>query len=134
MTFISFIVSRAALLLGIRLITAFAVMLNALPVLRAGPSFHEFSPLPAIEEFFGGAGLKGHTHSHADDDEPESKPVPAHGQEYKDHSHVALGLAPPPAALSTAPKGKLLRVWDHCRATADPPFRLDRPPCLLSGA
>ena len=128
--------SRAAILNGLRLVTALAVMLSAVPFLRAGPGFHEVGHSYAREAADLGQGSPGgHTHSHSHDDgEDDGTALPSHGHDYTDHSHVTFGLPAPASASLTAPEGRLVRVRAHCPPAAGPPFRLDRPPCLLSFA
>jgi hypothetical protein len=114
---------------GFRLIIALAVMLSAVPFLRAAPSFSEIAASHTADAFVH-AGLVdeiGHGHSH-DDDEPDSRHLPGHGPDHKDHSHVTLGLAAAPASLIT-PDGTFLRQWDRCCLASELSFRLDRPPC-----
>ena len=122
--------TRAALLNGLRLIIALAVMLSALPFLRAAPGMHDVGMAQTMD-----AGLTpedasdwiGHGHSHDEDDvDPDHRP--GHGPEHKDHSHVTLGLAAAPASLK-APDGKFLRQWVQGRPPSYLSFRLDRPPC-----
>ena len=119
--------TRATLRNGLRLIIAVAVMLSALPFLRAAPSMHELGAAQVVESLVSATLLDGigHGHSH-DDDDPDHRP--GHGPEHKDHSHVTMGLAAPPASL-IAPDGKFLRRWEPCRSTSHLSFRLDRPPC-----
>jgi hypothetical protein len=121
--------TRAALLNGLRLIIAVAVMLSALPFLGAAPSMHEVGQAQVMDSLGSAthsAGV-GHGHSH-DDDDPEHRP--GHGQDHKDHSHVTLGLTAPPASL-IAPDGSFLRLWEQGRSPSHLSFRLDRPPCPL---
>lgn len=121
--------TRASLLNGLRLIIALAVMLSAMPFLRAAPSFHEVAASHAMDAFVH-AGISdqiGHGHRHGDD-EPDGMHLPGHGPEHKDHSHVTLGLAAAPASL-IAPDGKFLRQWEQGRPSSHLSFRLDRPPC-----
>ena len=125
---------RAALLNGLCLIIAVAVMLSAVPVLRAAPSPSE-TAISHTADAFAHAGLAAavdHGHSH-DDDEPDGSHLPGHGPEHKDHSHVTMGLAAAPASLE-APDGKFLRLWEQGRPPSHLSFRLDRPPCPLSVA
>jgi hypothetical protein len=121
--------TRAALLNGFRFIIALAVMLSALPFLRAAPSSYEIVASHTVDAFVH-AGLvdeMGHGHSHDNDDlDPDHRP--GHGPEHKDHSHVTLGLAAAPASL-TAPAGTFLRQWEQGRPSSHLSFRLDRPPC-----
>lgn len=128
--------SRAAILNGLRLITALAVMLSAAPFLRAGPLSHDLGlghPVQA-EAALGHEGMAGHTHSHSHDDDADGATLPSHGHDYTDHSHVAFGLPAPLSTSLTPPEGRLVRAREHCPAPAGPPFRLDRPPCLPSVA
>ena len=117
---------RAALLKSLRLLIALAVMLSASTLRYAGPTSDAAGLAQAADH-----GSHGHNHSH-DDDVAQGDPLFAHGHEHQDHSHVALGLAPPPASLMAVSARKLLRLRGECRGTSDPPYRLDRPPCLLS--
>jgi len=123
--------TRASLLNGFRLIIALAVMLSALPFLRAAPSFSEIAAAHTMDALVhaGIADQIGHGHSH-DDDVSDGMHLPGHGPEHKDHSHVTLGLAAAPASLK-APDGKFLRLWETCREPSDPSCRLDRPPRSL---
>lgn len=121
--------TRAALTKGFRLIIAVAVMLGALPFLRAAPAMHDVG-LEQVVASLASKGLpdwSGHGHSH-DDDEVDPDHRPGHGPEHKDHSHVTLGLAAAPASLK-APDGKFLRQWEQGRPSSHLSFRLDRPPC-----
>jgi hypothetical protein len=126
--------TRAALTKGFRLIIALAVMLSALPFLRAAPAMHGIG-LDQVVASVASTGLpdwSGYGHSHDDDDlDPDHRP--GHGLEHKDHSHVTLGLAAPPASL-IAPDGKFLRLWEQGRPPSHFSYRLDRPPCPLSFA
>lgn len=121
--------TRAALLNGLRLIIAVAVMLSALPFLRAAPSMHEIGQAQVMDSLGSATHSDGvgHGHSH-DDDDPDHRP--GHGLEHKDHSHVTLGLTAPPASL-IAPDGRFLRLWEQGRPPSHLSFRLDRPPCPL---
>ncbi|NBJ09449.1 hypothetical protein [Microvirga arsenatis] len=121
--------TRAALLNGLRLIIALAVMLSALPFLRAAPAMHDFGQVQVTDSMAstGFAGEVGHGHTHGDDDlDPDHRP--GHGPEHKDHSHVTLGLAAAPASL-IAPDGRFLRLWEQGRPPSHLSFQLDRPPC-----
>jgi hypothetical protein len=126
--------TRAALTKGFRLIIAVAVMLGALPFLRAAPAMHDVG-LGQVVASVASTGLpdwSGHGHSHDDDDlDPDHRA--GHGLEHKDHSHVTLGLTAPPASL-IAPDGRFLRHWGQGRPPSHLSFRLDRPPCPLSVA
>jgi hypothetical protein len=128
----NFPMARATLLNGLRLIIAFAVMMSALPSLRVGPAFQEVATYHTVDAFVqaGLADEASHGHSHDDNDGSGTEHPPGHGPEHKDHSHLTLGLAALPESLS-APDGKLLREWDHCREPADPSWGLDRPPRSL---
>ncbi|WP_201860704.1 hypothetical protein [Microvirga soli] len=120
--------TRAALLNGFRLIIALAVMLGAVPFLRAAPSSYELTASHTVDAF-AHAGLldaSGHGHSHGDDPDPDH--LPGHGLEHKDHSHVTMGLASAPASLK-APDGQFQRQWEQGRPPFHLSFRLDRPPC-----
>lgn len=116
---------------SIRLIIALGVMMSAIPSLRATSTMHDFGPAQVMGAFKS-ADLSDqfdHRHSHdADDLDPNHSPD--HGSEHKDHSHVTLGLAGPPASLS-APNGTFVRQWGQCRPSSYFSFRLDRPPCPL---
>ncbi|WP_201842134.1 hypothetical protein [Microvirga zambiensis] len=119
----------AAILKGLRLIIALAVMTSAVPFLRAAPSFSEMAASHTVDAFVH-AGLVdgiGHGHSH-DDEDAEGMHLPGHSPEHKDHSHVTMGLAAAPASLK-APDGKFLRQWEQGRPPCSLSFRLDRPPC-----
>jgi hypothetical protein len=121
--------TRAALTKGLRLIIAVAVMLGALPFLRAAPVMHDVG-LGQVVASIASTGLpdwSGHDHSH-DDDEIDPDHRPGQGLEHKDHSHVTLGLAAAPASL-IAPDGRFLRHWEQGRPSSYLSFRLDRPPC-----
>lgn len=123
--------TRAASLNGFHLIIALAVMMSAVPFLRAAPWFSEIAASHTVDAFVH-AGLVdeiGHGHSHADD-ESDGMHLPGHGPENKDHSHVTLGLPAAPASL-IAPNGKFLRQWEHGRPPSRLSSRLDRPPCPL---
>ncbi len=124
--------TRAALTKGFRLIIALAVMLSALPFLRAAPAMHDvgLGQMVASVVSTGLPDWSGHGHSH-DDDDPDHRP--GQGLEHKDHSHVTLGFMAPPASL-IAPDGKFLRLWEQGRPPSHLSFRLDRPPCPLSAA
>ena len=126
--------TRAALTKGFRLIIALAVMLGALPFLRAAPAMHDVGFEQAVASV-GSTELpdwSGHGHSHDDDDlDPDHRP--GHGLEHKDHSHVTLGLAAASASL-IAPDGRFVRHWEQGRPSFHLSFRLDRPPCPLSVA
>jgi hypothetical protein len=125
---------RAALLNGLCLIIALAVMLSAVPFLRAAPSPSE-TTISHTADAFAHAGLAtvvDHGHSH-DDDELDGMHPPGHGPEHKDHSHVTLGLTPPPASLISQ-DGKFVRLWEQGGPPSHLSFRLDRPPCPLSVA
>jgi hypothetical protein len=126
--------TRAALLNGLRLIVALAVMLSAMPFLRPAPAMHEIGRAQVMDGLASADLPKqiGHGHSH-DDDNPDPDHRPGHGPEHKDHSHVTLGLAAAPASLS-APGGTFLRWWEHGRPSSHLSFRLDRPPCPSSVA
>jgi hypothetical protein len=117
--------TRAALLNGLCLIIALAVMLSAL---------HDVGPAQVVDSL-ASAGVSdqiGHGHSHDDVDlDPEHRP--GHSLEHKDHSHVTLGLTALPVSL-IAPDGKFLRLWEQGRPPSHLSFRLDRPPCPLSVA
>jgi hypothetical protein len=116
-----------ALLNGLRLLTALAVMLSAIPYVR-GSSIHDFRAAPALEAAVdlnrAVIGEHPHTHSHDDDADAASW---GHSQ---DHSHVVLGLPALPSSL-VPPQSKRLRVFEECRAGAHLPFPLERPPCGL---
>jgi hypothetical protein len=121
--------TRAALLNGFRVLIALAVMLAALPFLRAAPAMHGFGSAQVMDGPASAGSLDhiGHGHSHDDDDlDPDHRP--GHGPEHKDHSHVTLGLATVPASL-IAPDGTFLRQWEQGRPPSSLSFRLDRPPC-----
>lgn len=121
--------TRVALLNGLRLIIALAVMLSAMPFLRAAPSSPEIAAFHTMDAF-AHAGLSdriGHGHSH-DAGDLDQDHLPGHGPEHKDHSHVTLGLAAAPASL-IVPDGKFLRQWEQGRPPSHLSFRLDRPPC-----
>jgi hypothetical protein len=119
--------TRAAFLKGFCLIIAVAVMLSALPFLRAAPAMHDLGRVQVMDSMVspGFADQIGHGHSH-DDDDPDHRS--GHGPEHKDHSHITMGLAAPPASL-IAPNGKFLRRWEHGRSASYRSFCLDRPPC-----
>jgi hypothetical protein len=121
--------TRAAILNGFRLIIALAVMLSALPFLRGAPTVHDIGQTQITDTLTSAdlADQLGHGHSH-DDDDLDQEHRPGHGPEHKDHSHVTLGLAAPPASL-IAPDGKFLRLWEQGRPSSHLSFRLDRPPC-----
>src|SRR5215207_3705303 len=121
--------TRAALLNGFRLIIALAVMLSAVPFLRAAPSSYEITTSHTVDAFVHAGVLdkSGQGHSH-DDEESDGKHLPGHGPEHKDHSHVTLGFAAAQASL-IAPDGKFLRRWEQGRPPFHLSFRLDRPPC-----
>ena len=123
--------TRVALLNGLRLIIALAVMLSAFPPLRAATTMHD-AGLAQVMDDVTYADLSDwidHGHSHDDDDlGPDHRP--GHGPEHKDHSHVTLGLATLPASLK-AQSGKFLRLWEQGRPPSYLTFRLDRPPCPL---
>src|SRR5829696_7583216 len=122
---------RAALLNRLRLMAALAVMLSAVPLLRAAGPSHPGVVLQAVH--VADLGVGGQTHSHSHDDTTDGTSLPFHGHEYTDHSHVTLGLPTPPSSV-TGPKGRLVRTRDDCKSRANPPYRLDRPPCSLSSA
>jgi hypothetical protein len=125
--------TRATLTKGFRLIIAVAVMLSALPFLRAAPAMHDVG-LGQVVASVASTSLdwSGHGHSHDDDDlDPDHRS--GQGLEHKDHSHVKLGLTAPPASL-IAPDGRILRLWEQGRPPSHLSFRLDRPPCPLSVA
>jgi hypothetical protein len=124
--------SRAAILNGLRLVTAWAVILSGIPFLRAGPASHDLGHSYAMQAGadFGQASFAGRTHSHFDDHDGTA--LPSHGHDYTDHSHVMLGLPAPHSTSLNAPEGRLVRARDGCRVSAGPPFRLDRPPCIVS--
>jgi ABC-type Zn2+ transport system substrate-binding protein/surface adhesin len=126
--------TRAALLNGFRILIALAVMLSALPFLRAASSVHEVGLAQIMDSlaFADHSDEIGHAHSHDDDMDPPDHRH-GHGLEHKDHSHVTLGLTALPASLK-APDGKFLRVWEQGRPPSHLTFRLDRPPCPLSVA
>ena len=126
--------TRAALLNGFRILIALAVMLSALPYLRAASSVHEGGSTRIIESLASAALSDeiGHGHSH-DDTMAMPDHRHGHGLEHKDHSHVTLGLTAPPASL-IAPDGRFLRLWEQGRPPSHFSFRLDRPPCPLSFA
>jgi hypothetical protein len=120
--------TRAALLNGFRLIIALAVMLSAVPSLRASSSLHglalasvlgDLSPASRLDQV-----VHGHSHDHDDADLGQD---PDRGPEHKDHSHVTLGLTSSPASL-TVPDGKILRREERCRDPARTACRLERPP------
>jgi hypothetical protein len=120
--------TRAALLNGFRILIALAVMLAALPSLRAAPAMHDVGLAQVMDDGLTSADLAdgiGHRHSH-DDDDPDHQP--GHGPEHKDHSHVTLGLAAVPASL-VAPDDTFLRQWEQGRPPSHLSFRLERPPC-----
>jgi hypothetical protein len=125
--------TRATLTTGFRLFIALAVILGALPFLRAVPAMHGvgLGQVVASVVSTGLPDLSGHGHSHDDDPDPDHRP--GHGLEHKDHSHVTLGLAAPLASL-IAPDGTFLRLWEQGRPPSHLSFRLDRPPCPLSVA
>src|SRR5688572_2220479 len=109
---------RTALLNGLRLLIALAVMLGSSP-LRYADSAHSSSILAWAAEL---AVQSDHGHSHGDEDTHDIDPVSSHGShghEHQDHSHVALGLAPPLISTLVAPAGRLVRRWDHSSPTAD---------------
>jgi hypothetical protein len=120
--------TRAALLNGLRLIIALAVMLSALPFLRAAPAMHDvgLGQVVASAASIDLPDWSGQGHSH--DDDLDSDHRPSQGLEHKDHSHVTLGLTAPPASL-IAPIGTFLRRWEQGRPSSYLSFRLDRPPC-----
>jgi hypothetical protein len=121
--------TRAALLNGFRILIALAVMLSALPFLRAALSVHEVGSAQSMDSLVS-ADLSddiGHGHSHDDDMDPPDHRH-GHGLEHKDHSHVTLGLAATPALL-IAPDGTFLWHWEQGRPSSHLSFRLDRPPC-----
>ena len=125
--------SRAAILNALRLVTALAVMLSAVPFLRAKPASQDGRHSYAVQATdLGKGGHVGHTHSHSHDDDEDGTALPSHGHEYTDHSHVTFGLPAPPSTSLSAPEGRLVRARENWPAAAGPPFRLDRPPCLLS--
>jgi hypothetical protein len=120
--------TSVALMNGLRLLIALAVMLSAVPFLRAAsPSETAISHTADAFVHAGLAAAVDHGHSH-DDDEPSGMHLPGHGPEHKDHSHITLGLAPPPASLIRQ-DGKFLRQWEQGRPPSHLSFRLDRPPC-----
>ena len=125
---------RAAFLNGFCGIIALAVMLSALPFVRAASAMHDLGPAHIMNSL-ASAGLSdqtGHGHSHDDDDlDPDHQSC--HGPEHKDHSHVTMGLTSAPASLK-APDGKFVRQWEQGRPPSHHSFRLDRPPCPLSVA
>jgi hypothetical protein len=121
--------SRSVILQGLCLLIALAVMLGASPLRYAGPGPNVDGLAQAVDHATLADG-----HSHDDSDVSEAGPLPEHGLEHQDHSHVLLGLASAPASLGPRPLGELLRLRGSCRATSDPPYRLDRPPCVLSVA
>jgi hypothetical protein len=127
--------TRAALLNGLRLIIAVAMMLGALPFLRVAPSMHEVGAAQVMDSLASASHSDeiGHGHSHDDDDMDPPDHRHGHGLEHKDHSHVTLGLAAAPASL-IGPDGKILRLWEQGRPPSHLTFRLDRPPCPLSVA
>lgn len=120
---------RAALLNGLRLITVLAVILSAVPFLRAAPPSHQGAVLQAV--YGADLGVGSETHSHSHDDDADGPSLPFHGHEYADHSHVTLGLPTPPSSV-IGPEGRLVRTREDCRSSADPRYRLDRPPCSVS--
>jgi hypothetical protein len=123
--------TRAVLLNGFRLIIALAVMLSALPFLRAAHSYHEITASHTMGAYVhvGVVAGSGHGHSHNGDDlDPDY--WPGQGPEHKDHSHVTLGLAAAPASLK-ASDSKFQREWEQCHSSSYRSFRLDRPPCPL---
>ena len=120
--------SRTALLNGLRLLIALAVMLGSSP-LRYADSAHSSPILAWAAEL---AIPSDHGHSHDDEDAHDVDPASSHGHEHQDHSHVALGLAPSLISTLVAPAGRLVRLWDRFSPTADPLFRLNRPPCVPS--
>jgi hypothetical protein len=93
--------TRAALLNGLRLIIAPAVMLSALPFPRAAPSFSGLAVSRTAHALVHAriSDRIGHGHSHHDDDDLDPDHQPGHGSDHKDHSHVPLGLAAQPASL-----------------------------------
>jgi hypothetical protein len=125
---------RVALLNGLRVIIALAVMMSASPFLRAAPAMHDVGTSQVVEGLKASdlSGQIGHGHSHDDDDlDPGHRAD--HGLEHKDHSHVTLGLAAPPTSL-IGPVGKVLRKHEQCRSSTDLLFPLDRPPCPVFAA
>ena len=125
----------AAILNGLRVVTALAVMVSAVPFQRAGLASHDHGRAYAQEAAVNLGQVAGHTHSHShDDDFEDGTALPPHGHEHADHSHVAFGVPAPPSTSLPAPEGRLVRAREHCPAAAGPPFRLDRPPCLSSCA
>jgi hypothetical protein len=127
---------RAAILNALRLVIALAVILSAVPFLGAAPASQGGAHFYAVQEADLGMGNQGgHTHSHSHGDgEDDGTALPSHGHEYTDHSHITFGLPTPTSASLTAPERRLVRVPEQCPPAARPPFRLDRPPCLLSSA
>ena len=118
---------------ALRIVTALAVMLSAVPFVPAGVASHDGGHSYAVEAADLDPGtLAGHTHSHSHNDGDDGTALPSHGHEYTDHSHVTFGLPAPLSTSLTAREGRIVRRREHCPAAAGPPFRLDRPPCELS--
>jgi hypothetical protein len=127
--------ARATLCTGLRLLTVLAVILSALAVARAVPSLDHIRILQMVETAAnaGVADMAEHAHSHSHDDEPGDGTLAAHGHEHKDHSHITFGLPAAPAAL-IGPDRDLLHIREQCGRPTGLPFRLDRPPCVLTAA
>jgi hypothetical protein len=122
--------SKTALLNGLRLLVALAVMLGVSPLREGGFARPGDGAAQVPNLSHSHATALDHSHNH-DEDTRTADQMPSHGHQYQDHSHVALGLAPPAASLGLWAPGTLVRVHAECRATSDPPYRLDRPPCLV---
>lgn len=122
--------ARSAILDAVRLLTALAVMLSALPGLRAASTFHESGAVQRIEAAIDLALAADHglSHSHSHDDDLSGGPWPEHPPEHKDHSHIVLGLPDLLPSLSP-PQGGNLHRREECRIPSHLPFPLERPPC-----
>jgi hypothetical protein len=122
--------SRASLLNALRLVTALAVMLSAMPFLRGAAPSHDIGVIEVMADF----GADRHTHAHSHDEDTDGATQPFHGHEYTDHSHVAFGLPAPPPVDMTGPEGRVVRIRDDHPRAAGLPYRVDHPPCVLSFA
>lgn len=121
--------SKAALLRGLRLLVALTVMLGVSPLREGGRHHDEMAQTVALTLDHD----HGHSHSYDEDFQAED-PLLLQGHGHQDHSHVALGLTAPAPNLMAVLEGSLLRLVNHWPGVADPPYRLERPPCVLSVA